>query len=175
MKVLDTIAALETSARNRATAMDNTRVRQAAEGTPAQYLPPSGKSLRAQADDLKSLHQALAVLWRDAHTHTAAAAALVSTLQQLKLPAEEAQELLVRPRVHQRPQRASSGRQGGSIDMLPEVAQPPKWGDTLKAFLSWQPSQPAVRRVPAQPAPEPEVYVQPRVLPSFLRWGAAGE
>jgi len=171
MKVLDTIAALETSARSRSQHLDNVRVQQAATGTPAQYLPPSGKALRAQADDLKSLHQALAVLWRDAHASTAAAAALVTTLQALKLPAEEAQELLVRPRSHQRPQRVSTGREGGSVDLLPKAPPTPKWGDTLKRFLSIPVAAKPVTRLPAGPMPtEQVVHVTPRRLPSFMHW-----
>lgn len=170
MKVLDTISALEVSARNRSLSMDNVRVQQAATGTPAQYLPPSGKSLRAQADDLKSLHQALAVLWRDAHSSTGAAAALVATLQQLKLPAEEAQELLVRPRGHQRTQRASTGREEGSVALLPQAPPTPKWGDTLKRFLSI-PLKTTVTRLPAGPMPtEQMVHVPERKLPSFMHW-----
>jgi len=170
VKVLDTISALEVSARNRSLVLDNVRVKQAAEGTPTQYLPPSGKSLRAQADDLKSLHQALAVLWRDAHSSTAAAAALVSTLQTLKLPAEEAQELLVRPRWHQRTPRVSTGREGGSVDLLPKAPPTPKWGDTLKRFLSIPIVKP-VTKLPAGPMPtEQLVHVQERKLPSFMHW-----
>lgn len=194
MQILDTINALEMSARNRSLQLDNIRVQQAASGTPAQYLPPSGKSLRAQADDLKSLHQALAVLWRDAHRDTAAAAALVATLQQLKLPSGEAQELLVRPRPTPRPQRASTGREGGSVALLPQAPPTPptpKWGDTLRRFLSLplKPTQaPAqapvqalgqaqllggvqVKRLPCGPMPtEQMVQVTERKLPSWMHW-----
>lgn len=191
MQILDTINALEVSARNRSIQLDNIRVQQAASGTPAQYLPPSGKSLRAQADDLKSLHQALAVLWRDAHRDTAAAAALVATLQQLKLPSGEAQELLVRPRPTPRPQRASSSQPGGSVALLPQAPPTPKWGDTLRRFLRLplKPTQAPVqdlgqvqapvqllggvqvKRLPCGPMPtEQMVQVTERTLPSWMHW-----